>query len=216
MAKTLSALQTRDMFLYISDKIVDSKPYLTEVDSKIGDGDHGIGMSIGLSKAREALEKITPTTINEVFSTTGMSMIKSMGGASGVIFGTMFFGGVKGMEPKNELDTAVLAQIFEKSLVSIKERGKAEVGDKTMIDAFEPAVLSLKASSEADKGLGESIAAAEEASRQGMENTKNYIAKFGRAKSLGERAIGYQDAGATSVWIIFRSMKEWIEQNGKV
>lgn len=216
MSKILNPLQTRDMFIYISDKIVESKPYLTEVDSKIGDGDHGIGMSIGLEKAKEALEKINPSTINEIFSTTGMSMIKSMGGASGVIFGTMFFGGVKGMEPKNELDTNLLAQIFEKSLASIKERGKAQVGDKTMIDAFEPAVLSLKKSADESSDIDKSIADAEEAARLGMENTKNYIAKFGRAKSLGERAIGFQDAGATSVWIIFRSMKEWIAQNGKV
>jgi dihydroxyacetone kinase-like protein len=173
-------------------------------------------MSIGLTKAKEALEKITPSTINEVFSTTGMTMIKSMGGASGVIFGTMFFGGVKGMEPKTELDLSLLAEIFDRALMSIKERGKAQVGDKTMIDAFEPAVISLKESAKLSKNLAEGVSAAEEAARQGMENTKNYVAKFGRAKSLGERAIGCQDAGATSVWIIIRSMKEWIEQNRKV
>ena len=214
MINSLDANKTKEMMLYVSEKIIENLDFLTEVDSKIGDGDHGIGMQIGFTKAKEALEKSNPETINQVFSLIGMSLIKSMGGASGVIFGTMFSGGVKGLDPITNLDIASLSTILDKSLQAIKERGKAQVGDKTMVDALEPAVISLKDSSNSSKGLLESLIEAENAANIGVENTKNYIAKFGRSKSLGERAIGYQDAGATSVWIIFKSMREWLERVG--
>jgi dihydroxyacetone kinase-like protein len=209
----LDIRQTKDMFIYIADKIVESKPYLTEVDSKIGDGDHGIGMAGGLEKAKAKLLSKDFTSINEIFNTTGMTMLNSMGGASGVIFGTMFYAGVKGMTALDYLNTSSLAAIFEGSLKAIKERGKAEVGDKTMVDAFQPAVESLVVSAKSQVPLLKALELAEESARQGVENTKNCMAKFGRAKSLLERAIGFQDAGATSVWIIFKAMREWVEQN---
>ena len=209
----LNVNQVKDMFIYIADRIVESKPYLTEVDSKIGDGDHGIGMAGGLEKAKEKLLSKEFSTVNEIFKTTGMTMINSMGGASGVIFGTMFSAGVKDLAPMEELNLDSLAVIFENSLKSIKERGKAQVGDKTMVDALEPAVEALIKSAKSSMTLQNGLELAEESALQGVENTKNYIAKFGRAKSLLERAIGFQDAGATSVWIIFRSMKEWVAQN---
>ncbi|MFS0822045.1 dihydroxyacetone kinase subunit DhaL [Bacillus sp. 1P02SD] len=209
--KSLNPNQVKEMFLYVGEKVVESKPLLTKIDSAIGDGDHGIGMSVGFTKADENLKATEFTTVNDVFKTIGMSMISSMGGASGVIFGTMFVGGIKGVEPKDTLDLASLAEIYEKALDAIKQRGKAELGDKTMIDAFQPAVEALKASVAENVSLVEGLRKAETAAIEGVEATKDYIAKFGRAKSLGERAIGHQDAGATTVSIIFKSMKEWVE-----
>lgn len=208
----LNAQQVKDMTMYVADQIIDNVTLLTEVDSKIGDGDHGVGMQIGFTKAKETLEKIEPKTINEVFSLTGMSMIKSMGGASGVIFGTMYMGAVKGIAPIEILNPEMLATIFEHSLHAVKERGKAQLGDKTMIDAFEPAVLALKDSSQKGKDLLSCMIDAETAALAGLENTKGFAAKIGRAKSMGDRSIGYQDAGATSIWIIFQSMREWLER----
>jgi len=209
----LDVNQTKAMFIYIADKIVESKPFLTEVDSKIGDGDHGIGMAGGLEKAKAKLLSKEFSTINEIFNATGMTMLNSMGGASGVIFGTMFFAGVKGLPALEYLEVEALATIFQSSLKSIQDRGKAQVGDKTMVDALQPAVESLIESAKAATPLLEALKLAEQSAKQGVEDTKNYIAKFGRAKSLLERAIGFQDAGATSVWIIFKSMREWVEQN---
>ncbi|MFK4997119.1 dihydroxyacetone kinase subunit DhaL [Bacillus sp. N9] len=209
---SLTASQVKDMFLYVGEKVVDSKPLLTKIDSAIGDGDHGIGMSVGFTKAEENLKANEFTTVNEVFKTIGMSMISSMGGASGVIFGTMFVGGIKGLEAKETLDLPLLAEILEKALDAIKARGKAELGDKTMIDALQPAVEALKAAT--NDNLVEGLRKAESAALEGVEATKDYVAKFGRAKSLGERAVGHQDAGATTVSIIFRSMKEWVEGQG--
>lgn len=209
----LNVKQTVKLFYYIADKIIENKPYLTEVDSKIGDGDHGIGMEVGFKKVKSELENNEMITINDVFRTSGMAMLNSMGGASGVIFGTMFSDGVKKCNPIYELDLKTFTEIFERSLVSIKNRGKASVGDKTMIDAYQPAVETLRKSLSESKTLLDAFKLAEDSAKIGLENTKKYIAKFGRAKSLMERAIGYQDAGATSIWIIFRSIKEWIEIN---
>ena len=126
----------------------------------------------------------------------------------GVIFGTMFMGGTKGKAPAAALDTRAFAALMADSLAAIKERGKAAVGDKTMVDALEPAVLAMQAYAGSDfAGL---LDAAEAAAAQGVENTKALQAKFGRAKSLLERAIGFQDAGATSTWILFRAMRDYV------
>src|SRR5699024_7533020 len=131
------------MFLHVADKVIGSKDLLTEVDSAIGDGDHGTGMSVGFKQAIENLNSKELNTINDVFKTIGMSLISSMGGASGVIFGTVFLGGVKNLENTKTLDTNILAKIMTGSLEGVKERGKASLGDKTMIDALEPASDAL-------------------------------------------------------------------------
>ena len=206
----LNAQDARNMLLYISDKMIAKKPYLTEVDSAIGDGDHGIGMAGGMQKAKKKLMKMeAEENVYAVFEAAGKAMLLSMGGASGVIFGSLYLAGAKDEEAKAVLTAEDLAKMERKSLAAIQERGKAEVGDKTMVDALAPAVEAMEAA--CDKGLAEMLRAAEEAARQGMENTKNYQAKFGRAKSLMERAIGSQDAGATSVWLIFQGMREFVE-----
>ncbi|OUM98015.1 MAG: dihydroxyacetone kinase subunit L [Paenibacillaceae bacterium ZCTH02-B3] len=214
MTSSLNVEQTRDMFLYTGEQMIKSKPYLTELDSAIGDGDHGVGMEVGFANANEKLRNGTFASINDIFKTVGMTMISTMGGASGIIFGTMFAGGIKGMEPLTRLDAGSLAEIMERALAAVKERGKADVGDKTMIDAFEPAVRALKESAARSDDLLEALRRAEEEAARGAENSKGYEAKFGRAKTLGARAIGHPDAGAVSVSIIFRSMREWVERHG--
>lgn len=206
----LNVEDTRNMLLYVADKIIANKPYLTEVDSAIGDGDHGIGMAGGMQKAKKKLLKMeNEQNVYQVFETAGQAMLMSMGGASGVIFGSLYLAGAKGMEAKEILTAQDIAEMEEKSLLAIQKRGGAKPGDKTMVDALAPAVDALK--EHAEEGLLEMMKAAEEAARQGVENTKQYIAKYGRAKSLLERAIGYQDAGATSVYLIFQGMREFIE-----
>ena len=206
----LNAEDTRNMLLYIADKIIASKPYLTEVDSAIGDGDHGIGMAGGMQKAKKKLLNMQgEENAYHLFETAGQAMLMSMGGASGVIFGSLYLAGAKGMDPKGTITADDLAKMEKKSLDAIQERGGAQVGDKTMVDALAPAVDALAAN--AGKGLLEMLKAAEEAARCGMEDTKKYVAKFGRAESLLERAISHQDTGATSVYLIFQGMREFVE-----
>ncbi len=206
----LNGEDAKNMLLYVADKIIAKKPYLTEVDSAIGDGDHGIGMAGGMQKAKRKLMEMKDTdNVYQVFETAGQAMLMSMGGASGVIFGSLYLAGAKGMSPKPVLQAADLAEMMKKSLLAIKERGGAEVGDKTMVDALSPAVEVMAENK--GRGLYEMLSAAEEAARQGMEDSKQYIAKFGRAKSLLERAVGHQDAGATSVYFIIQGMREFVD-----
>lgn len=206
----LNASDARNMLIYIADKIIAKKPYLTEIDSAIGDGDHGIGMAGGMQKAKKKLLKMeAEENAYAIFEAAGKAMLLSMGGASGVIFGSLYLAGAKGMEPKSVLSAEDLAGMERKSLAAIQERGKAKVGDKTMVDALVPAVEAMEGNCQ--KGLLEMLKAAEVAAAQGVEDTKKYQAKFGRAKSLMERAIGYQDAGATSVWLILQGMREFVE-----
>ncbi|MFR3529018.1 MAG: dihydroxyacetone kinase subunit DhaL [Lachnospiraceae bacterium] len=206
----LTAEDTRNMLIYIANKIIANKPYLTEVDSAVGDGDHGIGMAGGMQKVRKKMAQMQgEKNVYALFEAAGKAMLMSMGGASGVIFGSLYLAGAKGTDPKAALKPLDLAKMERKSLAAIQERGKAEVGDKTMVDALAPAVEALERNS--GKSFLEMLKAAEIAAKQGVENTKKYQAKFGRAKSLMERAVGYQDAGATSVWLIFQGMREFVE-----
>ncbi len=206
----LSAEDARNMLLYIADKVMKKKAYLTEIDSAIGDGDHGIGMYGGMKKAKKKLLTMAgEENVYKLFEEAGTQMLNSMGGASGVIFGSLYLAGAEGMSPQGQINGDDLAKMERKSLAAIQERGKAKVGDKTMVDALAPAVAAMEEN--AGKSLIEILKAAEQAAAQGVEDTKKYTAKFGRAKSLLERAIGHQDAGATSVWLILQGMREFVE-----
>lgn len=213
--QVLNVQQTKEMIIHAGRKVIDSKERLTEIDSAIGDGDHGIGMALGFTKAIGELTAQEPSTVNDVFKTTGMAMLNSMGGASGVIFGTMFMSGASKVEPAESLSLSTLTRIFENALTAIKARGKAQPGDKTMVDALEPAVEALKEGLSQSRSMLEALRAAEAGALEGVEKTKGYIAKFGRARSLGERAVGCQDAGATTVSVIFGAFREWLEEAGK-
>ncbi|MFC2281541.1 MAG: DAK2 domain-containing protein, partial [Treponema socranskii subsp. buccale] len=144
MKNDLNAADLKKMFLFTAQKIVDSEPYLTEIDSVIGDGDHGTGMALGFSYVIKELPQKKCESAEDVVSSVGLILIDTMGGASGVLFGTMFISGIVDREKHETLDLCGFAQIFRKSLDALKKRGKAKVGDKTMIDAFEPAVCGLE------------------------------------------------------------------------
>ncbi|MEG0260472.1 MAG: dihydroxyacetone kinase subunit DhaL [Lysinibacillus sp.] len=208
----LTVENTKNMFEYIAHAVIREKPLLTEIDSAIGDGDHGIGMEVGFKNSLKLLEEKSYTNVNEIFKDIGMSMINNMGGASGVLFGTFFLGSVKGEENVDALNLEKLAHFFEKGLNGVKQRGKAAVGDKTMIDALEPAINALKKKVSETDDIVEGMEYAAICAEQGLESTKYLVAKFGRAKTLGERALGHQDAGATTIMIMFKSMHEWLSE----
>ena len=210
--ETLSVKTLKEMILYLADQIIECKPLLTELDSAIGDGDHGIGMEKGFLKVKEKISVMNPSeNVYEVFATTGRALLMSMGGASGVMFGHFFAAGAKNTEPKAVLKTEDFVALMQKSLNIIKETGKAELGDKTMVDALEPAVMAMKMQDE--PSFLDLFRSAESAAKEGAEKTKEYQAKHGRAIYLMERAVGHQDPGATSVWIIFRSFREFAEKH---
>ncbi len=201
--------QLKLMILEVCQGIIDSKDYLTELDSAIGDGDHGLGMEVGMNAVKkELLAMKNFENTNQIFKISGMAMINNMGGASGVIFGSMFLGCViKGNNSKYFTCEEVPKQ-FRNALNTIKSRGGASLGDKTMVDALEPAVVGME--KYAGKDLVELFKIAAEESNKGVERSKSYVAKFGRAKYLGERSLGHQDAGATSVHLIFNCMYQFL------
>lgn len=207
----LNVEDSKNMLLYIAKKVIENKELLTKVDSAIGDGDHGIGMEVGMRSVQKRLSHLKTDDVYEVFKAAGDAMMMSMGGASGIIFGSLFLEGAKGVEPKEIINAEDFLEMQKKSLNAIQERGKAQVGDKTMVDALYKAVEEMKQN--VQTGFLKMAVAGEQGAKIGMEDTKNYIAKFGRAKFLMERSLGHQDAGATSVWLIFQAIREYMEGN---
>lgn len=214
MKVELSLEETRRMFLYVAEKLVTYQDILTEADRVIGDGDHGVGMARGFEAVERKLSNTTFSSLDEVFKSVGTTLLTTIGGASGAIFGTWFRSGAKNLTGKCFLDSACFAFFLKDGLYGIQERGKAKVGDKTVVDVLAPAAAAAEenCNQPLEKCLAEVVLAAD----QGLESTKGLIAKIGRAKSLGERSIGYPDPGALSASFILKSMASFVSQRSIV
>lgn len=207
----LTLEQTREMLIAVADHLIVHMDDLTEADAAIGDGDHGVGMATGAESGKRALREMgEPRGVGQLFRTMGIQMMTAMGGASGVIFGTMFSACARVGPEANCLTPGALAGMMRASLDAVKERGKARLGDKTMVDALEPAVEAMEHTDQA--AFLPMLELAEAAALAGVEDTKGYVARFGRAKSLQQRCLGHQDAGATSVWLIFQAMHLFVRK----
>jgi len=201
---------TKNDVLKIVDKIgeviKENKEYLTELDAAIGDADHGINLDRGFDAVKQKLTTLPETTdIGTILRTIGMTLVSTVGGASGPLYGTAFMRAGQVVQGKNELSEEDIVKIFEAALDGIKQRGKAEAGDKTMIDSIEPAYKALKESLENNIALPEALNRAANAAKEGMEYTKNISARKGRASYLGERSIGHLDPGATSAYLMIKT-----------
>jgi len=205
---SLSKHEVKAMLILACERIIAAEPMLSEADRNLGDGDHGLGMQRGMTAAKEKLEAADAESIEKAFSSVGMAMMSSMGGASGAIFGTFFRNGGKALAGKDAFDAAGLAAFLQAGVEGVKQRGGAAVGDKTCVDAMEPA--ANKAAEVAGSSLPESIQAVTDAAIAGKDASKTMIAKFGRAKTLGEGCIGFPDAGACSVVVIIEAFRDFI------
>jgi dihydroxyacetone kinase-like protein len=165
-------------------------------------------MQRGMTAAKEKLEAGDVESIEKAFSSVGMAMMSSMGGASGAIFGTFFRNGGKALAGSESFDSAGLASFLQAGVDGVKQRGGAAVGDKTVVDAMQPA--ADKASTVTAQPLSESIVTVHAAALEGLEASKAMIARFGRAKTLGEGCIGFPDAGALSVTVIIGAFADYI------
>ncbi len=208
---SLTTDEVKAMLLLACDNIIAAEPELSLADRNLGDGDHGIGMQRGMTAAKEKLNAAPVESVEKAFSTVGMAMMSSMGGASGAIFGTFFRNGGKALAGKETFDAAGLADFLQAGVNGVKQRGGAAVGDKTVVDAMEPA--AIKAKEVSVQPLSDAITAVSAAADAGLEASKSMVAKFGRAKTLGEACIGFPDAGAMSVTIIIKSMKDYIHNS---
>ncbi len=189
----------------------ENKEYLTELDSPIGDADHGINMDRGFKKVMEKLPTVTNKDIGNILKTTGMTLLSSVGGASGPLYGTFYMRGGMAVMAKEELSNEDLYKMLQAGVDGVVQRGRAVPEDKTMIDAWTPAMNALKTAVEAGDdtvtALEKSVAAAE----RGMKDTIPMQARKGRASYLGERSIGHQDPGATSSYLILNALLETVK-----
>ena len=208
--ENLDLSDTIEMVKQVALSIIDSEPLLTDADRNLGDGDHGLGMERGMKAVIEKIESSSFNQISDVFKSAGMAMMSSMGGASGALFGTLFRNGGKALDGEETLNSDGLKSFLNAANEGVKSRGGASPGDKTMIDALEPA--AQEASENISLPLYELISLVSEAADRGKEESKDMIATMGRAKTLGERSLGHPDAGACSVAIILKSMSEFINQ----
>jgi dihydroxyacetone kinase-like protein len=207
------AAQAKSMLLSVASTVVAHREILCEADRHIGDGDHGISMANGFEAAAKELESHEYNDVYQVFSTVGRTLIRVMGGASGIIFGFLFYAGTRNMPAKAEINETEFTAIFEKALAEIQAKGQAKPGDKTLVDGLAPAVQAMRDSLARGDALPELLKAACQAAEAGMEASKQYIARVGKAKTVGERSVGYPDAGCVSLVLITRAMSDWAHQN---
>ncbi|MNN01784.1 PTS-dependent dihydroxyacetone kinase, ADP-binding subunit DhaL [compost metagenome] len=200
-----------EILTQIAEKIDENKGYLSELDATIGDGDHGINMSKGFKAVTEKLKEDDGVDIAGILKKTGMALVSTVGGASGPLYGTAFMKSSMSVNGKTEIDIKDFSNMLKDALDGIKMRGKAKAGEKTMIDALEPALEAINKGIEQGLESKEILKLAKEAAYNGVEYTKTIIATKGRASYLGERSIGHQDAGATSSAIILETIYEAIE-----
>lgn len=177
---------------------------LVRLDTAIGDGDHGTNMDRGMRKALDKLNDADQSDASAVLRTVAMALVSSVGGAAGPLYGTLFLQMSTALAGKNDIDLAAYAAAWRKALEGVQARGKAEAGDKTMIDALIPGVEALEQASDLDSGLREAAAAAE----RGMRDTIPLVARKGRASYLGERSQDHQDPGATSTYYLYQAAAE--------
>jgi phosphoenolpyruvate---glycerone phosphotransferase subunit DhaL len=198
-------------------EVSDNRAYLTKLDSAIGDGDHGTNMDRGMRKALERLDTVQGEDIGGALKAVGMALVSSVGGAGGPLYGTLFMQMGSASDGKSELDLAGWADAVEAGVKGVQTRGKAEPGDKTMVDALLPAAESLREAAGEGAELGDALRRSATAAEEGMKATIELVARKGRASYLGPRSAGHQDPGATSSYLLLKSAADVLgddEQRG--
>lgn len=185
-----------------SQVITENKEYLTDLDSAIGDADHGANMDRGFQAVLAKLPEVEDKDIGTIFKTVGMTLISTVGGAAGPLYGTFFIKAGNKLKGKMELTLSDWAVALEAAISGVVDLGKANVGDKTMIDALTPAVQVLNGNTGQELSMSEALKKSAQAAEEGMKGTIPLLALKGRASYLGERSIGHQDPGATSSFLL--------------
>jgi dihydroxyacetone kinase-like protein len=188
--------------------IAEQKQYLTGLDADIGDGDHGINMDRGFQTVVTKIEPVKDKDAGTLLKTTGMALVGSVGGAGGPLYGTFFLRAGAALDGKSEVSGEELVAALEAGLKGVVERGKANLNDKTMVDALTPAVERAKARLHEGASISDALSSAADAAETGMKATIPLKALKGRASYLGDRSIGHQDPGATSTYYMLRTLSE--------
>jgi phosphoenolpyruvate---glycerone phosphotransferase subunit DhaL len=206
----MSEIGTDEMVRFLelfAGRLSERKAELTDLDSQIGDADHGINMDRGFTAVAAKLPDLRDGDLGAIGKTVGMTLISTVGGASGPLYGTFFLRLGTSLGERRSASAADLAAALRAGLDGVKQRGRAELDDKTMVDAMTPAVETLEARA-SDNDLHAALAAAAEAAAKGRDRVTPLVARKGRASYLGERSANHQDPGATSTTILFEALRD--------
>ena len=210
MGQEITLAQFRQWLLAFAEYIANQEPYLTELDAAIGDADHGTNMNRGMHKVSERLSEPDAQfdNVGALFRTVAMTLISSVGGAAGPLYGAFFLRAAKDTNGNVTVSLEQLAIMFRSGLEGVQQRGKAQLEEKTMVDALQPAVEALESAVESGANIETALADAKTAAEEGMKHTADLLASKGRASYLGQRSVGHQDPGATSTYFLFQAAAE--------
>lgn len=214
----ITSVEIRDFLLNVVNIMEENKELLCELDRKLGDGDHGITMSIGWQAVKEKLESDLKdeNDCSKICIVTARTFLSAVGSSVGPLYATGFMRGGKVFQGKLELGDSELKDFWVAFVNGVKERGNAKIGDKTMIDALEPAIECLQTNFNQTNKFLPSFELAVEAAKNGMESTKNLLSKRGRSSRLGERSRGTKDPGAMSAYLILNAFLQTVSSDRPV
>lgn len=211
--RRISARDLREILSFITEMIAKEESHLNTLDAAIGDGDHGITMRIGFEAVRNRVNELDGNVgMETVLNEAGMAFMGATGGAIGVILGKMFMASGAAVRNRKELGPCELKMVLSSMESAVAQVGKANPGDKTILDAVHAANESLIASSNSEQSLMEMLTGAVAAAESAAQSTANMVCRVGRASRLGDRALGHADPGATSFAIILRAILEWLQR----
>ena len=204
----INSAKTIEILKAMAERIEAEKDYLTELDNEIADGDHGVNMAKGFNAVVPKISTMVGKDIGSLLKTTGMTLVSTVGGSAGPLYGTAFMKAGAALRDKMEIDGKDVVVALEAAIGGIQMRGKATVVEKTMLDAICPAYDAIKAAVEAGDDIKTALTKGVDAARDGVEYTKTIKATKGRASYIGDRSIGHQDPGATSSLYLMEAMLE--------
>jgi dihydroxyacetone kinase-like protein len=208
VAVTVSYARVLDWVKAFASTVAENREYLTRLDSAIGDADHGTNMDRGMKAVVAKLDAQEGEDIGALLKTVGMTLISTVGGAGGPLYGTLFLQMGMATTGKSELQPEDWAAALDGAVSGVQMRGKAELGDKTMVDALIPARDTFNSALADGASFEDALRRSAQAAQQGMESTVPLVAKKGRASYLGERSAGHQDPGATSTHLLIETAAE--------
>ncbi len=195
---SISSTEVRDWIQAYAAEVAEHRAELVKLDTAIGDGDHGTNMDRGMRKAVEKLDGVEGDDIGALLKAVGMALVSSVGGAAGPLYGTLFLQMGTAAAGRDEVDLAGWTEMLDAGVTGVQARGKAEPGDKTMVDALIPALDALRSAADDGADLHDALRRSADAAAEGMRATTPLEARKGRASYLGPRSVGHQDPGATS------------------
>ncbi|GMQ58934.1 dihydroxyacetone kinase subunit DhaL [Vallitalea sediminicola] len=207
----LNSKQIQELLIKIADMFIEKQDELSKLDAIIGDGDHGVTMARGAKAAKEKVLALEEGSCREYFKTYGRTLISTLGGAMGPLYGSIFLEISKACKGKETVSLGEFSEGFNNGMLKVMELGGAKVGDKTMIDSIHPTVEALGKAKNEGKNLVDGFEIAVSAAKEGVNNTIPLIARRGRSRYLQEKAIGHQDAGATSFSYLIKTIYEYLK-----